>query len=352
MKRIILFIFILPFIASGQTGGKHSFPFLNQPYDARSASLGRKVITVFDDDIFLGIQNPAAFNSQMSNSIGIGQALLAGGINHGSLAYARDINKIGTGAIHLRYVAYGKMDRTDEFGQDMGTFSAGDFALGASLGRTLNPNLSIGATVSLIWSQLESYGSFGIGVDIAGMYRSTDERTIVSAVVKNVGVQLKSYTPKNRAPLPLDAMLGVSHRLAHAPFRFSLVAHRLNTWDLSYNDPNAMPTMDPLTGDSIPVKKAGFGEKLGRHFIVQVESIIGKMVRVRIAFDYNQRKEMLVQNRPGLGGFSFGAGLNFKRFAFDYGFYAYSSAGYHNVLSLRTNIDSWKKTKRVEKTFD
>ncbi|MBW7867788.1 MAG: type IX secretion system protein PorQ [Brumimicrobium sp.] len=343
MKQLVIFILLIPITLVAQTGGKNAFPFLDLPYDARTGSLGRKLITIFDDDLHMGIQNPAALNPSMDNSVGISQALLASGINHGMLAYAKDFANIGTGAIHLRYVAYGKMNRMDEFGQELGTFSAGDFVLGASMGRIINSNLSIGASFNIIWSQLESYGSFGISADIAGMYRSTDERTVVTAVVRNIGAQIKSYLPKQRAPLAIEPMIGFSHRLGHAPFRFSIIAQRLNKWDLSYNDPKAMPTLDPLTGAIIPVKRAGFGEKLGRHFIFQVESLIGKIVRIRVAFDYNQRMEMLVQNRPGIGGFSFGAGLNFKRFAIDYGFYAYSTAGYHNLLTIRGNINTWRK---------
>jgi hypothetical protein len=327
----------------GQTGGKNAFPFLDLPYNARAASLGRKFITAFDGDINTGVQNPAAFNTQMDNSMSFNQALLAGGINYGMVAYAKDLKKIGTGAVHLRYVAYGKMDRMNVNGEKLGTFNAGDFALGGSIGRTLNKNISIGATFNLIWSQLEAYSSMGVSLDLAGMYRSTNENTTVSAVIRNAGVQLSTYTDKTRAPLPIQAMLGISHKLAHAPFRFSILAHHLNKWDLTYNDPDAQPTTDPLTGELVPVESAGFGEKLGRHFIFQVETLIGKTVRIRTAFDYNQRREMLVQNRPGMGGFSFGAGLNFKRFTIDYGLYIFSSAGYNNMISLRTDFDQWRK---------
>lgn len=343
MARLIIILCLIPFVTFGQTGGKNAFPFLDLPDNARSAALGRKFITAFDDDINTGIQNPASFNSEMDNSIGFNQALLAGGINHGMVAYAKDIKNVGTAALHLRYVAYGKMDRTDVNGENIGTFSAGDFALGGSVGRTLNENLSIGATFNIIWSQLESYNSMGLSVDIAGMYRSLNERTTVSAVVRNAGVQLTTYTEDIRAPLPIQAMLGFSHKLEHAPFRFSVVAHHLNKWDLTYNDPNAQPTTDPLTGEYVPVETAGFGEKLGRHFIVQVETLIGKTVRIRGAFDYNQRREMLVQNRPGMGGFSFGAGMNFKRFTVDYGLFIFSSAGFNNMISLRTDFDKWRK---------
>jgi hypothetical protein len=343
MARLIYILCLIPFITFSQTGGVNSFPFLDLPDNARAASLGRKFITAYDDDINTGVQNPASFNSQMDNSIGFSQALLAGGINHGMIAYAKDIDKVGTAAIHLRYVAYGQMDRTNVNGEKIGTFSAGDFALGGSVGRTLNKNISIGATFNIIWSQLESYNSMGLSVDLAGMYRSLNERTTVTAIVRNAGVQLTTYTDKTRAPLPIQAMLGLSHKLEHAPFRFSVVAHHLNQWDLTYNDPTAQPTTDPLTGEIVPIETAGFGEKLGRHLIFQVETLFGEAFRIRAAFDYNQRREMLVQNRPGMGGFSFGTGMNFKRFTVDYGLFIYSSAGFNNMITLRTDFDTWRK---------
>lgn len=343
MKQlVVLLLCCLPLALLSQTGGRNVFPFLNLPYNARSAALGRKFITAYDEDINLVVQNPAMLNAQMNNSFGVSQALLAGGINHGMAIYGKTFDKIGTGAVHLRYVAYGKMDRMNKYGEKIGTFSAGDFVAGVSFGRSFSPNFSIGATFNLIWSQLETYSSMGVALDLAGMYHSSNDLTTVSVVVRNAGIQLKTYTKKTRSPLPVDLMIGVGQRLPHSPFRFSVVMHRLNTWDLSYNDPNAEPTTDPLTGELVQVEKASFFEKFGRHFIFQMEALIGDVVRVRAAFDYNQRQEMLVQNRPGMGGFSFGAGLNFKRFSVDYGLVIYSSAGFQNVLSLRTDFDKWR----------
>ena len=340
---VLVSFFFMIFTSFGQTGGMNVFPFLEMTYNARSAALGRKLITTYDEDVNMGVFNPASFNESMHNSIGFNQALHAGGINHGMISYGRHFEGKGTGAAHLRYVAYGQMDRTDETGQTIGTFSAGDFVLGGSFARRLNPRISVGATFNIIWSQLESYSSLGLGLDLGGIYISKNERTTVSAVIRNAGVQLTTYTEKNRAPLPAQAMMGISHKLEHAPFRVSLVAHHLNQWDLTYNDPTLEPTIDPLTGEEIPVPVAGFGEKLARHFLFQVEVLAGETLRIRGAFDYHQRRQMLVQNRPGMGGFSFGAGLNFKRFSVDYGLYIFSSAGFNNILTLRTDFDKWKK---------
>ncbi|MGM0479098.1 MAG: type IX secretion system protein PorQ [Bacteroidota bacterium] len=344
MRHTLLFIFLsCSVLTIAQTGGKNVFPFLELAYNARSAGLGRNLITTYDADVNQGVQNPASFNKKMDNTIGFNQALHAGGINHGMVAYGKHFKGVGTGAIHLRYVAYGRMDRMDEQGIEQGTFSAGDFALGGSFARRLNPRISVGATFNIIWSQLESYSSMGLSLDLAGNYLFENERTQLSAVVRNAGVQLTRFAEEDRKPLLTQPMLGISHRLEHAPFRISVIAHHLNQWDLTYTDPNAEPTIDPLTGDEIPVERAGFGEKLARHFLFQVEILAGKTLRLRGAFDYHQRRQMLVQNRPGMGGFSFGAGLQFKRFDIDYGLFIFSSAGFNNLISLTTNFDKWKK---------
>lgn len=343
MKKLIIFSVFFPFLSLGQTGGKSAYPFLNLTQNARAGGIGNDLITVYDDDINLGVLNPAVLNTTMSHSIAANQSLLAGGIYHGMFVYGHDIKNLGTGAIHLRYLSYGKMDRMDETGERLGSFTAGDFALGASLGRELNPHISIGGAFNFIWSQLETYSSFGISLDLAGTYKTLDKNTIISAVVRNIGTEIKPYRKGVRSPLPINVMLGISHKLNHAPFRFSIIYHHLNKWDLTYFDPNQKPKIDPLTGESMPLDGAKFIEKLGRHFIFQVESKIANVFSLRLGFDYNRRKEMLVANRPGIGGFSFGVGLSLKRFAVDYGFSAFSSAGYHNMITFRTNINTWRK---------
>jgi len=344
MKGLVIFSFsVLSFFGFSQTGGENVFPFLDLGYNARANGLGGDFISVMDKDINLGVSNPSLLNSQMHNTIGFNQALLAGGINHGMIAYGRDFKDYGTGSLHLRYVAYGQMDRTDVNGETIGTFSAGDFILGAGFGRQLNPRISVGANVNVILSQLESFTSFGIALDLAGTFRSENERTTITAMIRNAGYQLSTYTTNDRAPLPTQALMAVSHKLEHAPFRVSVIAHHLNQWDLTYTDPSLQPTIDPLTGDEVPVPVAGFGEKLARHFIVQLEMLAGEAVHIRMAFDYHRRREMLVQQRPGMGGFSFGTGLNFKRFSVDYGVLIFSSAGFNNMLTLTTNFDKWKK---------
>ncbi len=342
--RIFAFILtVIPLALLGQTGGDHTFALLDLPYSARAAALGTDFITVKDQDLNLAISNPSLYNSKMNKHVGFNQALLAGGVNYGMVTYARSFKNNITGGASLRYVSYGKQDRRDEAGTAIGTFSPGEFVLGAGLGKQLNPQISIGANVNLIYSQLESYSAFGASVDLAGTYELEKANLLVTALVKNAGYQFKSYTANNRASLPAEFQMGISHKLKHAPFRFSLLMHHLNNWDITYSDPNAKPTIDPLTSDTIPVKVAGFGQKLAHHFTYQAEVLISKNIHFRTAFDYHRRQEMKVSARPGLAGFSFGLGLYFNRFSVDYGFSVFSAAGYSNMISLTTNLEKWKR---------
>lgn len=348
MKYIsFIFLFFLVGHFSAQIGGTTSFALLDLGYNARANALGKDFITVKDQDVNLGVGNPSLYNAKMHNTIGINQALIPGGINYGMFTYARNLDSIGTIAGHLRYVDYGKMDKTDIAGTTIGTFTPSEYILGVGLGRQLNPQISVGSNVNLIYSQLESYNSFGMSIDLAGTYTLDKARLLVTALVKNAGFQFKGYTQGNRSPLPANFQLGISHRLKHAPIRFSLLTHHINKWDLTYTDPNLQPTVDPLTGDTIPVKYAGFGEKLANHFTYQVELLISKNIHIRAAFDYHRRKDMILDvqlaQRSSVAGLSFGVGLYFKRITVDYGFSVYSKAGVNNMLSLTTNLGTWKK---------
>lgn len=341
--RISLFAVLMSLSSIAQTGGTNSFAFLNLPYNARSLGLGTDFITVKDQDLNLGVSNPSLINPQMDKHASFSQAFVPGGINFGMASYARTLKKDFTGVGHIRFVDYGKMIRRDEFGNEQGIFKPMDMIVGASVAKPFSPRLSVGASINLIYSQLESYSSLGAALDFAGNYYNEEKEFLVTLLVKNAGYQFKGYTKQKHDPLPVDLQLGISKKLAHAPFRFSVVAHSLNRWDLSYVDPNAKPTIDALTGDTIPVPRAGFIEKVGRHFTFQTEVLISKNLHFRAAFDLQKRQEMKLENRPGASGFSFGLGLYFKRFSLDYGFGIVSRAGFQHMISLTTDLSLWRK---------
>ncbi len=332
IKYFISIALFFPLGIQAQTGGLSSFQNLNSNYTARNLGLSGDFISVFDADHTLAFCNPALLNKQSEKRAAFSQTLLAGGINTGQLSYTRSFGK-WSGMGHFRYIAYGKMNRTDEAGTNLGTFSPGDFILGGTASKAINERMHLGVNLNVLYYQLDSYISFGTSIDVGGIYHVSEKDFVLSGVVKNLGVQFKGYT-KTKYALPLEVQLGVSKKLAHAPFRFSLVAQHLERWDLSYVDPSAQPTIDALSGDTIPVKRDNFAVKLFRHGVIQTEILAGKKVHLRTGFDFNRRKELAVSTRPGLAGFSFGLGLYFKRFSIDYGWMIYSAAGSQHGVSV------------------
>ncbi len=341
--KLSFFAALFCFSVNAQTGGTTSFGFLDLAYNARSLALGTDFISIRDQDLNLGVGNPSLINEKMHNRASFNQALLAGGINYGMINYGRAFKESIVGVGHLRYVDYGKMTRRDEFGNDQGTFKPMDMILGASVAKPFSPRLNVGLTLNFIYSQLATFSSLGASIDFAGNYYNEEKGFLATVLVKNAGYQFKGYTKKTHDPLPLDLQFAVSKKLAHAPFRFSLLAHNLNRWDLSYNNPNAKPTIDALTGDTIPAPTAGIAEKIGRHFTFQTEVLISKNIHFRTAIDLQKRQELKLAERPGASGFSFGVGLYFKKFTVDYGFGVVSRAGFQHMISLSTDLSEWRK---------
>lgn len=342
MKTTLLLILL---VASGfvqsQIGGTQTFALLDLTFNARGAGLGGDFITAKDQDINLGVSNPSLLNSKMNNSIGVNQAFHAGKVNYGMVIYGKALKKDRFISGHIRYVSYGNMARTEVNGTISGQFNPFEYIAGVGLGQQLNPRISVGGNFSIIGSHLEAYNSYGASIDLAGTYTNKNENLLVTAMVKNAGVQFYAYN-NERAPLPINFQIGTSYKINHAPFRFSLLAHHLNKWDLTYNDPTLKPTIDPLSGDTIPVKRAGFGEKLAQHLTVHAEILATKNIHLRAGFNYYARQSMKIESKPGIAGLSFGAGFYFKRFALDYGFTVYSKAGYNHMLTLTANISKIK----------
>lgn len=345
MKLKLLALALFPLtVAFGQTGGTNSFPFLELTYNARSAGLGGNFISVYDNDVTLGIANPSLLNSKMNKDISFSTALNPGGINHGMLGYGYDIQKIeATMSGYIKYISYGSFERTNVNGVPEGTFTPFEMIAGAGIGKEINKRMRLGANVNILYSQLEKYSALGASVDFAATYLLEEKDFLVTIMARNIGYEFKGYTKGVHSPLPVQVQLAASYKVKHAPFRLSILAHHLQKWDITYNDPNLKPTVDAFTGDTIPVKRAGFFEKFGRHFSYQLEVLVGKNFDFRVGFDYHRRKEMALEARPGIAGFSFGLGMHFTKFRLDYGFIAYSAAGYGNMLTLSTNLSKWRK---------
>lgn len=334
-------LILLPFVSTAQTGGENTYDFLTLVSSARVAGLGGNLNCVKDDDLNQFAENPALLNEQMHDQMVLNYVNYFAGINYGYAAYSRSYNSIGSFAAGLQYLNYGKFTEADATGQILGNFNAAEYALNLGYSRTIDTVFSIGATFKTIYSQLNDYNSLGFALDIGGIYYNEKTDFTAAVVVRNAGFQVKRYVKGNGEPLPFDVQIGISKRLAHMPFRFSIIAHNLHKPDLSYRDPALTQTqIDPLTGEEVEPKKR-IGDKIMRHFIFGGEFVPSKNFNIRIGYNYLRRQELKVETKTGLAGFSFGVGIKISKFKFNYGLAKYHLAGSTHHISISTNLSDF-----------
>ena len=322
--------------------GLNSFPFLNSIFSARTAGLGSDLITISDGDIGLCTVNPSLLSEKHIHEIQINQGFTPAGGQLGMISYGFK-SKYGILSPVLRFQNYGGFQGTDELGNETNKFSAIDYTIGMNFGTSMGKVINIGFGLHIIGSHLEAYSSLGLCGTFGANYKHPTQDLSASFVVKNIGYQLLSYNNSERLPLPAEVQAGISYKLKHAPFRLSLLGHHLNSWKILYEDPSAQPTIDGLTGDTIPIPRPGIGKTLASHFSYSLELLASKNIQFRTGFDYLRREQMKLLDRPGLSGFSFGIGLILKKIKIDYGVLIVSKAGQNHYIGLSSNIDSWKK---------
>ncbi|MBK9506424.1 MAG: hypothetical protein IPO03_13765 [Bacteroidetes bacterium] len=80
-------------------------------------------------------------------------------------------------------------------------------------------------------------------------------------------------------------------------------------------------------------------DKIAQHLNVAGEFYFGKNVMVRVGYDHMTRKEMSVETRRGLTGFSMGFGMKINKYSIDYGHEFYSLAGGSHHITLAANLN-------------
>lgn len=328
-------------LSQAQLGGTTIFNSLNIPSSARVAAVGGNLIPVADGDLNLAIYNPSLLDSSMNEQLALSYVNYFAKTNFGFASYAKHVEDVATFGATVQYFNYGRFDETDINGDKIGEFTAGDIGLTIGAGIPIDTNYSVGANVKVLYSALESYYSVGAAVDLSATYQNRMRRFTAALVMKNLGYQLVAYNESNREKLPFEIQFGISKRLKHAPFRFSVIAENLQQWDLTYINQNEGPVIDPITGEVVNDGGFEFGDKLMRHMVFGGEMLLGENFNLRFGYNYRLRQEMKLSDKPGTAGLSWGLGVRIKRFDFSYGNAVYHLAGPSHHFTATTRISDW-----------
>lgn len=179
---LMLWAFI-PFTAMAQIGGS-AVVFLRIEPDSRASGMGNAGVAL-SDDVNAMYWNPAGLGFQRGTEIGITHANWLPAFNANLFyeygAIKTHLNGIGTVGAHITFLNLGEHECRDENNNECGTFRSYDLAAGASFGRQLSDNLSVGVGARFIYSNLASGQQVGnetiragvsTGIDFGMLYRS------------------------------------------------------------------------------------------------------------------------------------------------------------------------------------
>ncbi len=324
---------------TAQVAGNNTYDFLNLSTSARVAALGGDFLSINDNDITLTITNPSLINPLISKYLSLSIVDYYADINYGFAAYAHTFEKYGSFVASIQFVNYGKFDYADNTGLIGGSFGASELAIQLGWGKILSPEWSVGSNLKYVYSGFEGYTSYGIAIDLATSYFDTENGFASSLVVKNIGWQIKAYHSGNHEGFPFEVEFGLSKRIQHMPFRYSILVNHLNKWDLSFKNPYADNNSYEL--NDIPNEKGNdlkFSDQLFRHIVIGGELLLSDNFVLRLGYNYRRRKELGIETKLSTVGFSWGFEFKISRFRLSYARSAYHLVGSPNYFTITTNI--------------
>jgi hypothetical protein len=287
------------------------YDFLRLDLSARAAALGGSFVSNNDDPNVI-FYNPAGLKMLSGSPASFSFLKYLLDINFASVTYSTELNHIGRVGFAIKYDNYGKFTYADEFGNLGGNFSAGDAAIIVGYSNSLDNNFYYGVNGKFIYTTIADRSSSAFAFDFGLNYNLPDKDFSVGFAILNVGSQISAYY-NTKEKLPLDITAGVSKSIPHTPLKISLDFHRLNE------------TQNDFTSHF-------------RAFSIGTEFTLSKVLKLRLGYDNQKRKDLAIGTFAGLAGFNVGMGANVSGYSFDYGFSSFGAIGALHRISVSTTF--------------
>ncbi len=290
MKKVVFPLFGLLFATSSWAQESQTeYNFLRIPVSAHAAALGGDNISIIENDASLIFSNPALLCNVADKQIGLNYMNYMQGANTLSASYNFGVLDRGSLAVSAQYMDYGQMKEMNPEGIQTGDFKAKDISMAGYFSYMLSDYFSAGISAKFITSYIGNYNSIGVGVDLGANYYNADKELSVSAVIKNLGGQVKAYNEDYEA-MPIDMQIGISKRLVNTPLRLN----------------GTLVNLNHLKG------------KLKDHLVIGADLLLSENIWVGLGYNFRRSSEMSIgtgDNESSHGaGFSLGAGINLERF--------------------------------------
>jgi hypothetical protein len=233
-------------------------------------------------------------------------------INSGYVTYSPPVNVDGTFAASVGFTSNGTFTSYDAQGNPGSSFTANDFAFGVSYSNSLDTNLHYGVTAKYIFVNIEDLNTSALAFDMGLLYEIPDKRTNIGFSILHLGTQFNKLSDDGES-LPIDARIGVNHRLKGLPLLLNFSFHHLAD------------------------EADNFGDRF-TSFSVGGEFYFGDHVEVRLGYNNEVRNMTDADAESSLTGLSGGIGIKTNMLNFDYGFSRYGSAANMHRFTLGFDI--------------
>jgi hypothetical protein len=325
---ISFLVFVSVNTFSQQLGGNTVFNFINQPNAAQLSALGGVNISNITNDVSVSFHNPALLRTQMQQQVNTSFNNYFAGIKNYSATTAFYLPASNTNmAVGVNYFNYGSLTQTDAAGNILGTFHPTDYVVQLMASHRYLQRWWYGMTLKYMSSNYAQYKSNGVAVDVGVAYYDSAHFLQAAFLIKNLGTQLKTYDGGTKQELPFDMQIGVTKRLEHAPFQFSLTAHHLQAFNMYYND----STYNAGIGNDNASNNLSLN-KIFSHLVLATQIFISDQVEVTAGYNFLRRHDLnAYATTNGLNGFTAGLGVKLKKLHIRYATGFYQQNMFHQV---------------------
>ncbi len=254
MKRISI-IFALLLITSSSIVYPQSEAgaiFLLIAPGARAGGMGEAQVALADD-AYASYWNPAGLGFLKGSEFGFMHVNwlpnLADDIYYEFFAGRHHIPMLGTVGGHVIFLNLGEQNRTDEEGNNLGTFTSYMMAVTGSYSTLLSQKSSLGINAKVSYQHLAEIGagaekgkgtSIDFGFDIGYLNKSfLTDRITLGLTVSNIGPKVDFIDPAQGDPQPTNLTLGLNYKLIDSEYNKLSIVYDLNKMLVS-----AYPDMD------------------------------------------------------------------------------------------------------------
>ena len=316
-----------------------SFQALDLPTSARQAILNQP-ISIHDNDIEVGVLNPAMLNKKMHNQFSLNFVDYFSDINFVSAAYSFPFRNFSSLIVSVKSFDYGEFIETNYSSEILGSFNVNEQIISIGLSKELSKKWAIGTSLKTLFSNFQNYKSIVVASDVGIVYKEEEKNLFFSLLARNIGQQISSYA-STKELLPLQCDFSMSKRLDHLPFLIVINYKDIQKWDLTPISQFSLSGSN--LSDNNSNNQINFTNKLFRHIDFGGELNIGKRICLRIGYNPKRRQELKVNSYLGMVGFSWGLGIKISHFTINYGRSSYHLHGSPNYFSFSTSFSKFYK---------